>query len=219
MKNTDLAKFKVLLTEVMSYYEKNTSPFMLTLYWDAFNNFDFEQVRKALNQHCIDPESGRFAPKVADIVKILAGTVTDRSALAWGKFYDAMSRVGCYQDVAFDDPAIHAAAEDIGGWHKACTTPSKDVSYLQHQFCNSYKAYVNKGKFDYPKVLVGIRSPDSVYRMSGLNPPKPVLIGDAKVAMNVYLNGNSYSVGNKAITSFQSIEKLVAGNVVLLGAA
>ena len=68
------------------------------------------------------------------LVRQLAGTATDRAMLAWGKAIDAASRVGAYTDVVFDDPAIHAAIEDMGGWPKFCRGDVKDLSYLQHRF-------------------------------------------------------------------------------------
>lgn len=210
MKPADIDKFQMLLTEVMAYYGKNTSPFMMTIFWNAFQNFDFEQFQRAIQRHCTDPESGQFAPKVADIVRIISGTMTDRAAIAWGKVFDAIQRVGMYQDVAFDDSAIHAAIEDVGGWVKICQTKNEDVSYLQHRFCNSYKAYVNRGSFDYPRVLIGDRSPDSFYHQRGIAPPKPMLIGNPKLALTVYQRGNSDSAGNKSITTFKSIENLIS---------
>ena len=60
----------------------------------------------------------RLASPSAQLPIKLDGTVTDRAALAWGKVLEAMSSVGAYSDVVFDDPAIHAAIEDCGGWVK-----------------------------------------------------------------------------------------------------
>ena len=115
-----------------------------------------------------------------------------------------MSAVGAYTDVVFDDPAIHAAAEDMGGWPKMCRTETKELGHLQHRFMQSYRAYTERGQFDFPKRLGGDRSPDSEYEKAGLKLPRPALIGNPERAKQVYQQGGN---GKTAIT-FQSIQSL-----------
>lgn len=204
MRDSEKSHFAGLLTDVMAYYGKDTSSFMLDLWWDACKDFTYEQIAKALNAHAKDAERGVYAPKVADLVRVLSGTHTDRALLAWGKVMDAIGAVGAYQDVCFDDPAIHASINDCGGWMKVCRSDMAELSYLQHRFCQSHKAYVGRGEFDYPRVLIGDRSPDSEYMKRGLKPPKPALVGDKEQALKVYqLGGN----GSKKI-SFQPLDVL-----------
>jgi hypothetical protein len=197
MRDSEKLKFSDLLTDVMAYYGKDASEFMLSLWWDACQNFSYEQVAKALNKHAMDAERGVFAPKVADIVRVLAGTTTDRAAIAWGKVLGAMSAVGAYQDVCFDDPAIHAAIVDCGGWIKMCRGDTAELSYLQHRFCLAHKAYTERGDFEYPRQLMGDRSTDEEYRRFGRPVPKPALVGDPIKAALVLQNGGS---GKPAIT-------------------
>ena len=206
MRDFDKQNFSELLTEVMAYYGKDTSDFMLSLWWDACENFSFEQVSKALNIHAKDAERGVYAPKVADIVRVLQGTSTDRAALAWGKVLGAMGSVGAYQDVAFDDAAIHAAIADCGGWTKVCRGEMSELSYLQHRFCQAHKAYTERGAFDYPRILSGDRSPDSEYLKYGRKPPKPILVGDASKAAAVIAAGGS---GGPQITFKSPLDALV----------
>lgn len=206
MKLDDKPRFKELLEGVMSYYRQDTSTFILDLWWQACQNFDFEQVHKAMTKHATDPDVGQFAPKVADIVRQLSGTKTDRAVLAWGKMFEAMQRIGQYQDVVFDDPAIHAAVMDLGGWSKVCQTLESDISYLQHRFCELHRAYSNKGQFEFPKMLGGIRSPDHEYLQRNLPIPEPILIGDAETAKQVYLGGQR--TGKLAITVGELVRAL-----------
>jgi hypothetical protein len=206
MNHSDKANFGQLLTDVMAYYGKDASPFMLDAWWGACENVSFEQVSRAINQHVRDAERGQFPPKVADIVRVLVGTTTDKAALAWGKVNGAMSAVGAYQDVCFDDPAIHAAIVDCGGWTKICRTELKEQSYLQHRFCTSYKAYSERGDFDYPRQLSGDRSPDAMYAKRGLPPPKPVLVGNPEKAKRVLALGGT---GGPAIT-FSHVSDVLA---------
>lgn len=198
MHATDRQKFATLFGQVMAYYRQDVSDFTRDLFWNAFENHDFDQVRKAFEKHAKDPEQGRFAPKVADIIKIIAGTHTDRAAIAWGKVHDAMSRVGAYTDVIFDDPAIHAAISDIGGWPKTCRTDINELNFLQKRFMDAHKAYTNRGEFEYPRRLIGDRSEDSEFERVGMRPPAPTLIGDEATCREVYRLG---TVGGRTAIS------------------
>jgi hypothetical protein len=179
-----------LVKDVMKFYKQEASPFALQVWVNAMQAFDFEQVNKAFSVHLVNTESGQFMPKPADIIKALQGTQTDRASLAWAKAYEAAGSVGAYTDVVFDDPAIHCAIEDMGGWPKFCRTETKDLSYSMHRFCEQYKAYVGRGTFEFTARLRGDRSSDAEYEKKGLPLPKPKLIGSAENAIAV-MNGGS----------------------------
>lgn len=210
MQPSERLEFARLFADVMAYYRQDVSDFTRSLFWSACEGATLEQVRKAFDQHAKDPEHGQYPPKVADLVRIISGTHTDRAQLAWGKALEAMGRVGAYTDVVFDDPAIHACIEDLGGWPKVCRTETKDLSYLQHRFCESHKAYVGRGQFDYPRRLSGDRSPDSEYEKKGLRLPKPALVGDADRCRAVYRGGGQ---GGKTAIRFEPFAALLAGSV------
>jgi hypothetical protein len=190
MRVEQMVDFRELLTDVMAYYGKDCSEFMLTVWWGALHSFELKQVSRALQRHAVDPERGQFAPKVADIIRVLQGTATDRAALAWGKVHEAMSAVGAYTDVVFDDAAIHAVVEDLGGWPKVCRTEVAELSYLQHRFQEAHRAYTERGQFDYQRRLAGDRSPDHEYTSRGIPIPRPALVGDQALAMQVLRQGN-----------------------------
>lgn len=204
MQEIDRQDFGNLLTDVMAYYGKDTSDFMLSAWWDACQNVSFEQVSKAINRHVRDAERGQFPPKVSDVVRALQGTTTDRAALAWGKVHGAMGSVGAYQDVVFDDAAIHAAIVDCGGWQKMCRSDLKELSFLQHRFAASHKAYTERGTFDYPRLISGDRSPDSEYIKFNRPLPTPAIVGDRLAAARVMAGGGE---GGPRI-SFQSLQDL-----------
>lgn len=192
MNQSDQARFAALLTDVLAFYGQAVSGFALSVWWEACKSFEYEAVQRALSRHATDPERGMFAPKPADVVRQVQGTPTDRAARAWSVTLDAASRVGAYTDVVFDDPIIHAAIEDMGGWVALCRTDTDRLSYLQHRFTEAYRAYANRGDLTtYPRKLTGDRSPDETYLSRGLPPPKPVLIGDAARAQLVLTNGST----------------------------
>lgn len=168
------ADFYTLIADVLGYWKQDVSEFALNVWWEGCKRFDFEQVSRALSEHATDPDKGQFAPKVADIVRILGGTRTDRSIKEWGRVHSAMSDVGAYSDVDFSDGATHSAIRDMGGWAKMCRTPIDQLSYMQHRFCELYRAY--DGQTGDVPALMGDRPPDGVYLRKGINPPKTALI-------------------------------------------
>jgi len=186
------------LAEVAELYGATISPAAVGLWYSALEPYEAEQVHKAFAAHMRDPDGGRFMPKPAHLMKFLEGNATDQAALAWGKALEAAGSVGAYTDVIFDDPAIHATIEDLGGWPKFCRTETAELSYLQHRFTQSYQAYARKGDFAYGRKLHGDRSADEVYTKRGLPAPRPALIGDAGKAKEVYRLGAAG--GKTAIT-------------------
>ena len=195
----DYEAFRALISDALAFYKQPTTPFTLDVWWAACGRYDLDQVRKALTAHAMDAERGKFPPLPSDFVRQLEGTATDRAVLAWGKVLSAMQSVGAYTDVVFDDPAIHAVVEDLGGWPKVCRGDLKDLGYLQHRFTESHRAYVGRGSFEYPRCLGGDRAPDSHYAMRGLSAPKPAVVGDRERAMQVYAGG---AIGGKTRIEF-----------------
>jgi len=208
MHQSEKQEFAKLITNVMAYYRQDATNFTIQLFWNACQNIELEQLQKAFQAHCMDAERGVYPPKAADIVRALDGTVTDRAALAWGKVFEAMSSVGAYTDVVFDDPAIHAAIEDCGGWVKICRSELAELSYLQHRFCLAHKAYVGRGTFEFQRCLMGDRGSDAEFVKIGMKPPKPAFVGDLERAKAVYLGGN---VGGKTAISFHAVDALLDG--------
>lgn len=194
MQESDRKEFAELIAGVFAYHRAQVSPAIIGMYWRGCQRWSIEQVRKALDELTMDAEAGKFVPKIGDLTRALEGTKTDRAQLAWGRVLEAAASIGAYTDVVFDDPAIHATVEDLGGWTKICRSETKELGYLQHRFCESYRAYAGRDSFGYPAVLGGDRSPDAMYTKRGLPAPKPRLIGDPHRAQRVMqLGGDSKS--------------------------
>lgn len=185
MQANDRGAFARLVSEIHAYYRQDVSAFVLDVWWDGCQGYDLEQVSRAFTVHAKDPDKGQFLPKLADLERILRGTTTDRAAIAWGKVREAMASVGQYQDVAFDELAIHAAVADLGGWPKVCRTEHAELGYLQHRFCESYRAYAKRSGYECPRTLIGDRSPDVEWEKRGLRPPRPVLRGNLTKALAI----------------------------------
>ena len=179
MHDSDKHECLAMVSNILDYYRQPVSEFVLSVWWEGCKPFALEQVSKAMTAHATDPDKGQFAPKVADIIRQLSGTKTDRSLIAWGRVHDAMSDVGAYRDVDFGDAAIHATIVDMGGWPKICRSDASELSYMQHRFCETYRTYLASGVSE-KQTLIGDRSPDEMYLKRGIPAPKPILIGGGK---------------------------------------
>ena len=166
------------LAGVLTFYRQDATDFVLRMWWRVCQRFSLEQFKAAVDAHVADPEQGRFVPMPAHIIKLLEGSRTERSQVAWGKVLQAMVHVGAYCDVCFDEGLIHRVVADLGGWAVVCRTPVKELGYLQHRFCESYRAYAGDGAATLPCVLVGDRGADELYVRRGLPVPAPVLVGE-----------------------------------------
>lgn len=189
MKAHEKAAFVGILTDALSFYGQAPSPFAIGVWWQACEQFEIEQVGKALTAHAMDPDRGHFAPKPADLVRVLRGTLADRSLIAWGKVLDAIMRVGAYQSVAFDDPAIHIAITDMGGWTQVCRSNTDELPHLQRRFCELHRAYSLRPDTPYPAQLVGVHEAEN--RHAGKQVAAPMLIGDPNRAQQVLQLGTA----------------------------
>lgn len=208
MKSTDRAAFAALIAGIYAYHRQAVSDAIIGVWWNGCQRWELDEVSKALDALTQDAEAGKFLPKIGDVTRVLQGTTTDKAAMAWGKVQGAMGSVGCYQDVCFDDPAIHAAIVDIGGWQKVCRTPYDEQSYLQHRFALAYKAYTERGTFEFPRMLNGDRGATELFQKRGLMPPAPVLVGDPERAKLVLQNGGA---GGPAIAFSRVTDVLAIG--------
>lgn len=211
MNPSDHGALAALVTDVMKYYRQDVSAFLLDTWVRACEPYSLVLVRKALTDHVRDPERGQFAPKVADVVRRLSGTRTDRSVVAWGVVYDAMGRVGAYQDVVFDDAIVHVVVNDMGGWAKLCRTEEKDLSYAQHRFMELYRSFAERGLQTWPRMLPGDRAADTEFERKGLPPPAPVLVGDPSQCAEVYTGGGMPRAKVTALPAGTNVASLAGG--------
>lgn len=172
-------RFSELLGDALGFYGQAVTAFSLSVWWQACERYEFEQVAKALTAHAMDPDRGQFAPKPADIVRQLQGTHTDRSLMAWGKVFEAMQRIGAYTSVDFGEPAIHCAIEDMGGWQKLCRSTMDELPFVQKRFCETHKAYSLRGDMlrDIPALMGELEQRN---RIGGHPTKPPVRIGPPK---------------------------------------
>ena len=113
---TDADAFRKLMEGVFALYLRDLSETVLAIWWEAMRPYDLKAVKEALGRHAVNPDTGQYLPKPADVVRVIEGGTVDAATLAWVKLQDAAARVGAYNSVVFDDPHIQHAIADLGGW-------------------------------------------------------------------------------------------------------
>jgi hypothetical protein len=211
MRHEDREALSAMLAKVMSVYGKPITTGFVDVFFDALAGFDIESVRRGLNAHVQNPDSGQFPPKPADVVRLIDGTSQDQGMQAWSRLDKAVRRVGPYQSVVFDDAIIHKVLDEMGGWIKLCNTPSEDDYKFQGiEFARRYRAYVIAGGpgADYPRHMIGVAEAENNTAGYRKNAPSPVLIGDESKCLEVLRGGSDG--GNLLKHSTKSVQELLA---------
>lgn len=80
-----------------------------------------------------------------------------RILTAKNKLKQAISSVGTYSSVAFDDPILHLIIRDCGGWCQLGRMQNDALeNFLKWDFPKSYKAYVGRKNTEIPTHFLGI---------------------------------------------------------------
>lgn len=117
-KATDWKKFVALINAADENVDSNYKPrseTALALAFEALRQYQLIDVARAI--HRLMRESP-YKIKPADIVRVIGGTPSDRSALAWQTFKRALFEHGSFDSVAFGDAAAHYAIMRMGGWER-----------------------------------------------------------------------------------------------------
>ena len=132
----------------------------------------------------------QFAPKLADIKKLIEGSTQTQGMRAWAKVETAVRSVGAYRSVAFDDPLIHVVIVEMGGWTTLCRSAVDEMPFKAREFERRYAAYRLRRELpNFPPRLMG--ESESQNRLNGRADyeVRPVLIGDPERAARVIEQG------------------------------
>lgn len=186
-------RFATLITGLADYYKQEISRAVLGLYWEGMRQYDYAAIEKACWAHTQNPDTGMWMPKVADIVKMLAGRTDDQAKIAWAKVDRAVRTVGIYQDVAFDDGLIHRVIADMGGWVALNGKSEDEWPFVAKEFETRYRGFRMRGNMpEYPGHLVGMASSQNA--CAGIQHKADImLIGERQAAIAVIKSGSKHS--------------------------
>lgn len=186
MKSSDSKKFGEALAAVYDLYRVELSEAVTGMWWRALQAYEVAAVVEALGRHAMNPDTGQFLPKPADVVKALEGSTSDTALLAWAKVVGGLKQVGTHDSVVFDDPIIHRVLQDLGGWYWLGQQQEKEMPYIEKRFRDAYRAWRPRAVgMDYPRSLPGwIEAQNASRGFHGVNVVTK-LIGDMAKAQAV----------------------------------
>lgn len=187
MTRDDGPAFKQTLAAVYGFYGKDLSASALSIWFAALKSYDLATVADALSRHCVNPDSGQFLPKPADVVRLIDGGSSDAALVAWSKVDRALRTVGPYATVVFDDPLIHYALGNMGGWVHLGQADEKEWPFIRNQFVTLYRGARGR-QFEYPAKLLGIAEAGNGHQ--GQPVGAPILIGDQERARSILQRGS-----------------------------
>jgi hypothetical protein len=188
MRHEDFEAFRDGISGVYAFYGKDVSAFALDVWWNALKPFDLSAVRDAFNRHLMNPDSGQYLPKPADITRMLGGTTQDAALVAWSKVDRAVRHIGTYADVVFDDPIIHRVLHDMGGWIGLGMKAETEWPFVAREFDNRYRGFrMRSERPEYPRVLTGLANAHNTRNGHDSEPPR--LIGHVDTCRRVMEGG------------------------------
>lgn len=187
MTPSDKQEFYTWLAGIAAMKRVDVSRSILSIWFETLVDYDLSAIKTAFQKHLRDPDGGHWMPQPSDIIRIIDGGVGEQAELAWAKAFRAVSLVGSYSDVVFDDAIIHAVVDGMGGWVKFCQGEYKDFDFKRLEFVKAYRAIKNRGASEYIGVLQGISNTQN--RMHGFRLQPPQLVGDEVKALAVMRGG------------------------------
>ena len=157
MTPADRSRFFDALNAVYALYRVELSEPVGRIWWTALQGYEIEAVVAALGRHAVNPDTGQFLPKPADVVKQLEGATQDVALIAWAKVLNGLKQHGTYVSVVFDEPIIHRVIEDLGGWIWLGQQTDKEIPFIEKRFRDAYRAWRQRSALmAYPRRLPGV---------------------------------------------------------------
>jgi hypothetical protein len=141
MTKDDLSEFAGLMAMLDMAFDKDASELRVEVYWQGLRQFDLEDVKRAVRRGI---ETASFYPKVAELRQMIQGDAESMAVLAWREVMRTIDRVGTYCSVAFADPVIHFAIENLEGWTAIGQWTKEDSPYRERDFIRLYEIGIKR---------------------------------------------------------------------------
>ena len=194
MQDKDLMEFSKIMYGLADNFSAMLTDDGIDMRYEALKEYDIELIKKAAHA-IVKTRKYTKMPTIADFVEHIEGNPDDKATLEATKVWNAISQVGAYDSVVFDDPVTMAVIEQgFGGWVRICKGDGeKDCGADQRVwFCKEfekiYKSYRASGIQNFGK-LIGLTESENLKNWFFKDIPAPKLIGDREKAAGVLSDG------------------------------
>lgn len=148
MTESEIRERNELIAALALAFGKESPTAMLLGYAMGLDDITTPELKRAVQRAM---KECKFMPVPMEL-RELAGIATgsQRAALAFDIFANAVSIHGVYASVTFDDPLINATVRNLGGWERCCNVGAEeDVSkfdvWLRKEFERVYSGMLKSG--------------------------------------------------------------------------
>ncbi len=194
-------RFLAAISTLQEVFGKILSDPVLKIYSETLKSYSIEEVENAISQAI---GKLKYFPKPAELIEFMGGNVSDKAEVECAKAFRAISAVGSYESVCFDDPITQAVIKQgFGGWVKFCTeTMEADKHFRKKDFVKLYASF-SRSNMKCGGYLAGISETQN--SAAGIErEPQIKLIGDPDKCKQVKMltTGKEYlEIGNFDIGS------------------
>lgn len=173
MKNEE---FEPLMRQLCASFNRTASVDVLLAYWLVFQNCDESSFRAGITRAITE---SRFMPVPSELLEFCGRrTVQERAILAYTSAVEAVSGLGPYKHVDFEDRALNAVIRSLGGWPTFCARfdhgPDEE-KWTRKEFIETYRAIAGRAIGDEQgRPLCGLSECD--VRRGQLVKPIPLLL-------------------------------------------
>lgn len=148
MKESDFEAFSAIMVGLAENYGQSLSPAGMVLRFKALSAHSIKEVEAAALS-IIMCRKYTSMPTIADFLEHTAGgSVEDKGEAEAGKVLAAISKIGAYQSVVFDDAVTQAVIVlAYGGWIQLCQTcgVEEPEKWFRKDFARIWSAYQRMG--------------------------------------------------------------------------
>ena len=137
--------------------KKPLSKQQMDVWYECLKDLSSQQLQEAVLEFL---KAGDDWPTIAKLRR-LAGEITpvERATVAWKEVLGAIRGIGAYESVNFTDLLCNAVVRSLGGWERICDTTVADMTWLEKDFHQTYRAFMATGVGgDMCKPLPGIHA-------------------------------------------------------------
>lgn len=176
MANEVSPRFRKVMALLFAAYQKEPDPLLVEVYWRTLSGLPIEALEKA----CMNlVATSKHFPRASELREFVAGpaidppNLEDEAEIACGIAWEEIRDSGQYRTMVFDDPAIHATIESLGGWVDWCLGTNN--SARRKDFSRRYMAHRRRINRD------GVRrSPPALILPGSMSAQEPRFIGDRR---------------------------------------
>lgn len=136
----DRAAFLERFMGLCELFSKETNEFNTKVYFRALSRFDVQDVVRGIDKAIV---RCKFFPKPVELIELIEGSPEDAAEVEASKVWTAITRVGAYRSVVFDNAVTAAVVEQgFGGWVKLCSEMrAEDEKWFRKDFCKTYASF------------------------------------------------------------------------------